>query len=333
MSVRKLLEKGVLKVAKEAHENPDELETRFCLGVAGKDYPAQTPRLWNAAFKAFGLKANNVRLVADHCDVEEIVTVLKRDPGYIGGDIGVGFKDGIVPHLCDCAGAAKEMQAVNVVTCRDGRLVGHNTDGIGFRVSLEEVLSTKGRKLERENVLLLGGGGTTNAITFALAEGGATLVILNRTVAKAEELAERLNKYFGKTVAKAGGRDRIGREALRAGTIVSVIDDPHSPLDQYSALGKIELPATKENIRVNLDDAKSILSSLSRSVVIADVMLRNKQTATLRTAAQAGFTVLDGKPMVFNQAVEAFWLVNEPELLKKGKTKADVAAAMRTAMK
>jgi shikimate dehydrogenase len=333
MPVGRLHKKGIVKIATEAADNPKELCESFCLGIAGKDYPAKTPLLWNQAFEHFGMKTRNIRLVANCEEIDAVVSALKTDKRYVGGDIGIGFKDKIVPFLDHCDPIANVMQAVNVVSLRDGKLIGHNTDGVGFAVSLEEILATKGREVKGENVLLLGGGGTTNAIAFALCERGAIVVILNRTVSKAEDLVNRLNDYFGENVARAGGRNKIAEEAPKAGTIVSAIDDPYLMLDQYSALGAIELPATTENIDQNLEEARKILASLPASTVVADVMLRNQETATLRTAREAGLTTLDGHPMVFYQAVEAFWLVNHCELEKRGKTKTEVAKAMKSAVK
>jgi shikimate dehydrogenase len=202
-------------------------------------------------------------------------------------------------------------------------------------VSLEEALSYRGESLRGSTVIVLGGGGTANSIAFALALRGVEVIILNRTVEKARQLAMRINRFIatGPVMAYGGGRDELSRLAPEARAIVSVIDDPESPLDQYSALGEIELPATPERITRNLQSARKIMDSLRPGTVVSDVMLREQKTATLREAEAAGYPTLDGRPMVLNQAIEAFAIVNARILLKKGMGRAEIARTMKSVFK
>lgn len=332
MSLKNFLKHGVVSIALNAKGNPTEIPKEYCLGIAGKDYPAQTPRLWNAVFEQFGMKRRNIRLIANPGDVIYIFQELFLDPSYYGGDVGVGFKNIAGKYLSRLDPLAEAMGAINVVAREHNALVGYNTDGEGFASSLEEILTKKVKGLKGERVMLLGAGGTTNAIAFALAKQGCSLIILNRTVVKAQELAERLNKFFEDEVAEFGGRNLIGLKAPECGVIVSAIDDPHSPLDQYSALGPISLPATPDDIAANMEEATRIIATLPKDTVICDVMLRKEETATLRSAREAGLTTIDGMPMVLAQAIEAFWLVNRPELEADNHTKAEVAEIMRTTL-
>ena len=330
-TLEQLIEQGMLVRGIKAKANPETLAyTHFAVGVANKDYAAKTPLLWNTAYAAFGLAARNIRFFGDPLNAKQIFDVLKDDPRYLGGDVGVGFKDKVWELIDRIDPVAKEMRSVNVVVKDwDGLLTGHNTDGTGYAASLEEVLAERGEKLKSRTVIILGGGGTANSIAFALAMRGARVAILNRTVSKAENLAARINAFLRTTFAYGGGRDELARLAPGALAIISVIDDPASPLDRYSALGPIELPATPEHIEDNLSGARKIMASLNKSAIISDVMLRDGETTTVREAAAMGFKTLDGQPMVFNQAVLAFALVNNRSLSHRGIGPAEIARAMR----
>jgi len=274
----------------------------------------------------------NIRFFGDPNNMEPIFATLKKDPKYIGGDVGVGFKDRAWKVFDELEPTAEAMQSVNVVVkTPEGKLRGHNTDGVGYAKSLEDKFQEVGFDLRGRRVVILGGGGTARSIAFALADRGVQIKILNRTVAKAEELAQSVNRHFQKKIADFDGRDKIAEEAKNTDAIVSVIDDPTSPLYKYSALGNIVLPPTEEAIADNLQNAREIMQSMSAHVIISDVMLRDEETATIREAKRSGFGVLDGRPMVLNQAIEAFWLVNQGGLKEKNVTKEQVAEAMKRA--
>ena len=260
-----------------------------------------------------------------------IFAAFRDDPRYIGGDVGVGYKDRVLGLLDDIDPLAKAMGAVNVIVKTERGLKGYNTDGFGFAESIESVFQKRGTTLVDKKIILLGAGGTANAIAFALVSKGVEIVILNRTVSKAEELAARVNMYFLREAASFAGRDALKEKAIEADAIVSIIDDSHSDLDKFSALAPIVLPATEENIARNLAEAERLLQQLPKTAIISDVMLRNRDTATIAQAKTMGFETLDGMPMVLNQAIEAFYLVNENALFLIGTTRRKVAERMKKA--
>ena len=87
---------------------------------------------------------------------------------------------------------AEKIGAVNTIANDNGVLTGYNTDASGFlQALLERGIEPKGKK-----IAILGAGGASRAISFVLAERGAHLVILNRRLERAEELAGRLSTLF-----------------------------------------------------------------------------------------------------------------------------------------
>ena len=81
---------------------------------------------------------------------------------------------------------ARKIGAVNTVVHKDGRLIGYNTDGIGFVRALQSISN---EPLQGKRILLLGSGGASRAIYFSLADVGVKEIdVANRTVDKAKEL-------------------------------------------------------------------------------------------------------------------------------------------------
>lgn len=333
MNITTLLQKGNAHIASLPPENWQEADANISLTVPliAEDYPAKTAVMWNAAYTKFGFPDRNMMLVADPKDLATIVQALHEDGRYVGGGAGVGFKVEIIPFLDDCTSLAKVMGAVNIIKKIGGRLIGDNTDGEGYVESLEDALAPLGKSLAEANILMLGAGGSGRAIAFALAKKGARLTILNRTEAKALELAETINWFFGTTFVVGGGREKMLSMLADVDAVVSVIDDAVSPLDAYSTIGDMEFPVTPASIAQNLKTTKQLLENVSRSVVISDIRIRKGPTVMLMQAKELGFRTLDGLPMVVNQGAVAFWWLYGEQLAARGITHANVKEVMRTA--
>lgn len=325
---------GTLFLARQPKDNPTNLDfPAYTLPLQEHDYPARTPTMWNAAYRQFGLERGNAICLGDPVFAEQILKVLRRDSKYLGGGAGVGFKDEVIHHLDELDPLAEAIGAVNfVLKTADGKLRGYNTDGRGYAQGLAGLLAERGYELKGQKAVILGAGGTGNAVAFALAEAGMQLTILNRTAAKAQELAERINRYCGQQLATAGSEADIAAAVADATVVVNVsTKGAAGAMEQYSALAPATLPATAENIAQNYQAAAAVLAKIAPETIISDVVLTANGTPLLRSAKAKGFTTLDGLPMVINQGVEAFWLLHGPELEPRGVTKAQVAEVMRKA--
>ncbi len=84
---------------------------------------------------------------------------------------------------------AREAEAVNTLVWRDGRLYGFNTDGVGLLTDLMQNLALP---INGKRLLLLGAGGAVRGVLGPLLrEAPAELVLANRTISKAQDLADR----------------------------------------------------------------------------------------------------------------------------------------------
>jgi shikimate dehydrogenase len=118
---------------------------------------------------------------------EECVELLKAR--YDGGNITAPFKEGVFRLADETSETANLIGAVNTVIVAQGRIVADNCDHYGVSESFREFdISLNGR-----SCLLLGVGGAGKAAGYAVAKAGGRLTIVNRTVSKAEDFAEKLN--------------------------------------------------------------------------------------------------------------------------------------------
>lgn len=331
MTIKELLG-NTLTIAKQPEDNPTGLSTsRYTVAFVEHDYPAVTPKAWNPVYRAFGINdVSNIMIIGNTQDIPKILDACREDKRYLGGGAGVGFKDEIIKYLDELDPMAKATGAVNIIVkTKEGNLRGYNTDGIGYVESLKSLLKSKGCTLKDSSVLMLGAGGTGNAIALALTKEGAKLVILNRTVEKAQALADRVNFFMKMEVAKAGSEDDITDESMKSDIIINV--------STKGAIGKFEdysaFASAGDDLRENIKSSEEVVKKLSKDVIISDIVLRDGLTPTLALAKKYNLDTLDGVRMGLNQGIEAFWLVHGEELKKLGKSKEEVVQVMSKALK
>ena len=116
-----------------------------------------------------------------------------RQPRNLGANITVPYKETIIDLLDRIDDFARLVSAVNTVVNSNGRLTGFNTDATGFLKALRE---DAGFEPLDKKVLILGAGGAARAVSFSLLrEKVGALIIANRSLSKAESLADALAKY------------------------------------------------------------------------------------------------------------------------------------------
>ena len=135
----------------------------------------------NAAYRALGLDYTYVAFYVD--DVEAAVKAI-RALHIRGVGITMPHKVAIIPYLDELSPAAAAIQSVNTVINDDGKLTGYNMDWIAAKEALEEVTSLAGK-----DVVLVGAGGVARSFAYLLVEAGARVHVYNRSVDKAEALA------------------------------------------------------------------------------------------------------------------------------------------------
>lgn len=109
-------------------------------------------------------------------DLAEFPQWIDSHPEVNGLNVTIPHKTGIVRYLDDLAMDAHEIGAVNTICFADGKLIGHNTDWIGFRKTLIPLL----QETKPERALILGTGGSARAVAYALRTLGIPYMFVSR---------------------------------------------------------------------------------------------------------------------------------------------------------
>jgi shikimate dehydrogenase len=197
-----------------------------------------------------------------------------------GLNVTVPFKQQAFQLAASCSQRAERAGAVNTLwRDRNGQLQGDNTDGVGL---VRDLLSNHAVTLKDKHLLLLGAGGAVRGVISPLLEQQpASLVIANRTAARAEELAA-LGAGWGPL--QGGGLDAL------AGKSFDVI------INGTSASLQGEVPDIPDDI-------------LAPHGVCYDMMYAADATAFVQWGqAHGAGKVMDGLGMLVEQAAESFYI-------------------------
>lgn len=203
-----------------------------------------------------------------------------KDGGCAGFNVTMPHKEAILPLLDEVDTTAASCGAVNTVCIREGRAIGHNTDGTGFLDSL----AGQGFYPQGRTVLLLGAGGAAKAVGHALAAAGAGRVIVcARRLERAAALAAQL-PGCGEGIVLA--QDAIQQAAAACDLLVNA-----------TPLGMAGSPAF-----ARLD----FLQAMPPHAVVYDLVYHPRRTALLEAAARQGLRTVGGIDLLIRQAVRAF---------------------------
>lgn len=243
-----------------------------------------SPQMHNAAFVA---RQMNWRYLAFAVPPERVPDAVAALPalGLRGVNVTVPHKQAVMPHLQHWTPAAEAIGAVNtIVVEKDGQLTGDNTDGAGFIADLQ----AHNVEPEGKRALVIGAGGSSRAVVYGLAEAGAESVkILNRTVAKAADLAAIMQSYFPEiSIDSAAFPDDVTGSAQDADLIVNCTSLGMEP--------RIEGLPWEENVEFHEDQ------------IVYDLVYNPAMTRLLQLASTDGATAIGGLGMLVYQGAIAW---------------------------
>lgn len=151
---------------------------------------SRSPQMHNPALEAAGIDTRYVRVHVKPVELEEALKLM-AEAGFIGTNVTIPHKGGVYDAVDDMTEVARRIGAVNTVAFEDGQMIGHNTDAPGLKRAIREQFSMD---LDDLQVMILGaGGGAGKAAAVQCAmDHCERLVLVNRTVEKAEALAGEL---------------------------------------------------------------------------------------------------------------------------------------------
>jgi shikimate dehydrogenase len=150
-----------------------------------------SPALHNAWFAALGIDARYVALDVAPEDGEQLMDAL-RLLHLSGVNLTVPHKRAVVPHLDVISDDVRVLGAANTAVRRGDKWYGYNTDVQGF---VDGFIASQGATLAGRDVVLLGAGGAAVAVAKGLCDAGVQhIAICNRTTARADDVAKRLDQ-------------------------------------------------------------------------------------------------------------------------------------------
>lgn len=210
--------------------------------------------------------------------------------GGKGCNVTVPFKEQAYQLADELTERAQLAGAVNTLKYQEGKIIGDNTDGYGLVYDLQRYLDLKGKR-----ILLLGAGGAARGVIGPLLEQGvAEIVIANRTVAKADRLAQLFS----------------GHGEINASEFADVNGSFDLIVNSTSASLQGEVPAIADSL-------------IHSDIVCYDMMYKSGDTAFNTWANELGAkTTIDGLGMLVGQAAESFqvWRGVKPEMAAVLKT-------------
>ncbi len=254
-----------------------------------------SPQMHNLAFLTLGIDAVYLAFDVGTQKLGETVRVF-RDLNTYGFNLTMPNKKKVMEYVDELSTAARLIGAVNTVVNRDGKLIGHNTDGIGY---LESVRA-HGFDPSGKEVTLLGSGGAAMAVAVQMAlDGVRALHIANRR-SKSWSVAQDLV-------------DRICRETSCRADLTDLEDE--------KALGemieKSSLLTNATSVGMAPDTEASPVkdpSMLREDLVVSDIIYNPRTTKLMEQAKRAGAKTFNGMDMLLYQGAAAFLLWTGKEM-------------------
>ena len=236
-----------------------------------------SPNIHSAAFRELNLENSYIAYRIPKGELSEGIESLKKIK-IDGFNVTIPHKVEMMKYLDKMDESCSIIGAVNTVTNTEGILKGYNTDMDGFL----DPFKKKEIKIQDTKILLLGAGGAARAIVAGVAKEKAKhITIANRTLEKANNLAQFANK--------------IGLDA-NAITIENIEND----------LKGYDIIVNATSIGLKNEPSPISLESIKPETVVYDIVYMPMNTDFLKKAKERGAKIIYGYEMLLGQAVRAF---------------------------
>lgn len=250
--------------------------------VLGESLPhTWSPFIHNSLFQAAKLDAVYLPITVPKHQLSSAVDVLRSC--FCGFNVTIPYKEQIIPFLDQLDEAAAICGAVNTVENRDGKLIGHITDGLGMLRAIEE----SHVHVDQVDALILGGGGAARVAGYEFLARNGRVVFAVRNMEKGKRLAHELADTQ---------RDGMSRIEM---CLLSDIPGHHDILINCTPVGMY--PRT--------DACPVSEETVCRCAAVFDAVYNPRMTRLLAYAEKHHIPYVEGLGMLFYQAVEAqrFW--------------------------
>lgn len=252
------------------------------VGVIGHPIEhSMSPPMHNNAFKQLGM---DWVYVAFHVLPENIEKLMEscKTLDIKGLNVTIPHKTDVIPYLDEIDPTAEKIGAVNTIQFKDGISKGYNTDGLGAIKSLQKYTSIEGK-----NVLIVGAGGASRAISFTLIDENINyLTIANRSQDNASRLINNIKQQTG--------FEKI--EYVDINSTDEIINDVDiiintTPIGMYP----------NHNV-----DAPIKTDKINENHVVMDIIYNPLETVFLKESRINGAKTINGTSMLINQGLVSF---------------------------
>lgn len=249
-----------------------------------------SPLMHNEAFRQLGLDYVYLCFEVTEDTLESAVNGLKTC-NIRGFNLTMPNKNKIVDLLDELSPAARMIGAVNTVVNDNGKLIGYNTDGIGYM----QAAADAGHDLKGKTITVMGAGGAATAICAQAALDGVKKIHI-----------------FARPASRFWERTRKLTETINSGTSCEAVLHDHADskaLRDAAAESSLLLNATSVGMAPNTEASIIQDTSLFRpDLVVSDVIYNPQETLLLKQAKAAGCRTFNGMYMLLYQGAEAFRL-------------------------
>lgn len=210
----------------------------------------------------------NLEHTYENFDLENINQVhsLLKSEGIKGLNVTIPYKKAIIPYLDEIDSVAQKIGAVNTIKFLDnGKTKGFNTDYIGFSNSLQQFLP-----LQHNSALILGTGGASDAVAFALKLMDFKIAFVSRNISPPNFLYNELDKEIIKD-------HPLIINTTPLGTFPNISESPNIPYEY-----------------------------LTKNHLLYDLIYNPSETSFLLKGKKRGAKTFNGLEMLINQAEEAW---------------------------
>jgi shikimate dehydrogenase len=240
---------------------------------------SMSPLMHNSAFKDNGINAEYVRFHVKKEQLPEAIRGIKA-LGIQGVNVTVPHKEHVMSLLDGIDPLAEAIGAVNTIVNENGKLIGYNTDGLGFVEGLKNIA---GDCLENKSILMIGAGGAAKAIYYTLASLGVKKIdVTNRTPGRAEKMMETCPFPLDSSFLTLEAAENI--------------------LHHYDVI----IQTTSIGMFPYIEDSPIKVNRLKQGSIVSDIIYNPLETSLLKQAKQKGALTQNGLDMFVYQGALSF---------------------------
>ncbi|OPJ55616.1 shikimate dehydrogenase [Alkalithermobacter paradoxus] len=240
-----------------------------------------SPNIHNHLFKKYNLNYAYICFDVESNKLKSAIDGI-RSLGIKGANVTIPHKTEVIKYLDEISPSAKLIGAVNTIKNENGKLIGYNTDGIGFAKSILD----EGYNIKGKNIMILGSGGGSKGIAVQMALSGCSFIhIKNRTLDNAKNLCQILKQNFDIKVKYSN---------------MKITEEELNDID-------IIINTTPIGMTPNIDQCPIDTNiSPKRDVLVCDIVYNPRETQFIQWAKKRGLKSIGGIYMLINQALESF---------------------------